>query len=223
MLLTLEFSTPAVCHCTVTALEDLDRVQRRFLREVGSSPEEALLEYNLAPLQTRRDIAMLGLIHRTVLGLSPPQFSSWFFLADLAQPAYNTRRQERFHNKQLHDWLRVRNVELLRRSVLGLVRVYNELPQQAVDSNCVCSFQRCLQHKAKEAVLARRDDWQNTWNLRKKSWRQVRVRLGWDNFGDCCPFCCRSVGGGAACFVFSQSVCEQQALRYSVSLRIKYC
>ena len=66
VLPTLEFSTPVVCHCTVTALEDLDRVQRRFLREVGLSPEEALLEYNLAPLQTRRDIAMLGLIHRTV-------------------------------------------------------------------------------------------------------------------------------------------------------------
>ena len=34
--------------------------QRRFLRECGLSDEEALLHFNLAPLETRRDTAMLG-------------------------------------------------------------------------------------------------------------------------------------------------------------------
>ena len=72
VLPTLEFGTPAVYHCTDSVLEQVDRVQRRFLRETGLTEEEALLKYHLAPLQTRRDIAMLGLIHRTVLGLGPP-------------------------------------------------------------------------------------------------------------------------------------------------------
>ena len=113
VLPTLEFCTPAVYHCTASALEELDNVQKRFLGEVGLSAEQALLQYNLAPLQSRRDMAMLGLIHRTVLGLGPPQFADWFVLAAKRAPAYNTRRQQRLHAKQLHDWLETRDTELL--------------------------------------------------------------------------------------------------------------
>ena len=59
----LEFSTPAIYHTSTSTLGQVERVQARLLREVGLSKEEALLEYHLAPLHTRRDIAMLGLIH----------------------------------------------------------------------------------------------------------------------------------------------------------------
>ena len=62
-----------------TELDLLDRVQKRFLREVGLTEEEALCDYHLAPLKCRRDIAVLGLIHRTVLGLGPAHFRNWFF------------------------------------------------------------------------------------------------------------------------------------------------
>ena len=79
VLPTLEFCIPAVYHCTATVLDQVDRVQRRFLREVGLTEEQALHHHNLAPLQTRRDMAMLGLIHRTVLNEGPPQFQQWFF------------------------------------------------------------------------------------------------------------------------------------------------
>ena len=57
-------------------LQRLDRIQDRFLEELGLSAAEALLKHNLAPLSTRRDIAMLGLIHRTVLGCGPNTFSN---------------------------------------------------------------------------------------------------------------------------------------------------
>ena len=40
--------------------------------------DAALHEFNLAPLESRRDMAMLGLIHRTLLGQGPPQFQQWF-------------------------------------------------------------------------------------------------------------------------------------------------
>eukprot|EP00969_Alexandrium_andersonii_P029728 1298020-Alexandrium_andersonii.AAC.1 len=33
----------------------------------------ALFRFRLAPLATRRDIALLGLVHRTVLGQGPPR------------------------------------------------------------------------------------------------------------------------------------------------------
>ena len=47
----LEFPTPAIYHATHTALSHLDRVQKRFLREVGFTAEDALLSFRLAPLQ----------------------------------------------------------------------------------------------------------------------------------------------------------------------------
>ena len=45
------------------------------------------------------------------------------------------------HNKQFHDWLGSDHTELLRRSPLGLVRVYDKLPQDEVDANFVSCFQ----------------------------------------------------------------------------------
>ena len=38
----------------------------------------ALLNFNLAPLATRRDIGMLGVIHRTALGKGPSQLKQHF-------------------------------------------------------------------------------------------------------------------------------------------------
>ena len=72
----LEYRTPVLYHCCSTSLDEIDSVQRQFLREMGMTQEEALVNFRLAPLQTRRDIAMLGVIHRAVIGCGPPQFSS---------------------------------------------------------------------------------------------------------------------------------------------------
>ena len=38
-----------------------------FLKEVKLDPRTALLEYNLAPLETRQETAMLGLLRRAIL------------------------------------------------------------------------------------------------------------------------------------------------------------
>eukprot|EP00969_Alexandrium_andersonii_P279798 12368234-Alexandrium_andersonii.AAC.1 len=38
----------------------------------------ALLRFRLAPLAVRRDIALLGLVHRAALGLGPPQLQQIF-------------------------------------------------------------------------------------------------------------------------------------------------
>ena len=76
------------------------------------------------------------------------------------------------HTKQLYDWLGDRDTELLRRTVLGQVRVYNELPQEAVDLKAVKDFQTWLQNRVKEAAKKEEDNWENLLNLRKKSWKQ---------------------------------------------------
>ena len=49
--------------------------------ERGLDEEAALLLYNLAPSECRRDMVMLGLIHRTVLGHGISQFHEFLQLA----------------------------------------------------------------------------------------------------------------------------------------------
>ena len=74
----LEYRTPAVYHATRSVLDKLDEVQRRFLRNVGVDEETARLEFNLAPLEMRRDIAMLGVIQRAAIKEGPPQLQQLF-------------------------------------------------------------------------------------------------------------------------------------------------
>jgi hypothetical protein len=74
----LEYRTPAIYHAKRDALSRLDNVQQRFLRDAGIDDLSALMNFNLAPLATRRDIAMLGLIQRTVLNKGPPHFREHF-------------------------------------------------------------------------------------------------------------------------------------------------
>ena len=70
----LEYQTPAIYHCRRDFLENLDRAQEKFLGKAGVTEAEALINFNLALLAARRDMAMLGLLHRTVVGKGPPHF-----------------------------------------------------------------------------------------------------------------------------------------------------
>ena len=127
----LEYRTSALYPATDTVLKPLDAVQERFLRALGCTEMKALMYFNLASLAARRDMAMLGLIHRTVLGKGPAHFKQFFRLAE-ARDTYETRRRGRTHSKQLEDPRRGVFPELLRRSALGLVAVYNRLPEEVV-------------------------------------------------------------------------------------------
>ena len=61
-------------------MQKLDRVQMRFLKDAGAEEADALMYFNLAPLSVRRDIAMMGVLHRTVAGRGPPHFKQHFKL-----------------------------------------------------------------------------------------------------------------------------------------------
>ena len=74
----LEYRTPAIYHATRAVLGRLDAVQSKFLRDIGVDDVTAIASFNLAPLAVRRDIAMLGVIHRTVLGKGPKVFAEHF-------------------------------------------------------------------------------------------------------------------------------------------------
>ena len=114
----IEYRTPAIYHASRAVLEKLDAVQTRFLRDAGIDEVTALVEFNLCPLCMRRDIAMLGVLHRAALRQGPPQ------LQNLIQ-----RQQGGF---MLHDPYAQTNMPpIIKRSAWGLVRVYNRLGSAA--------------------------------------------------------------------------------------------
>ena len=124
----------------------VDRVQTRFLEELSISPETALLEFKLAPLCARRDMAMLGLIHRVVLGEAPAQFEKFIRRATHQVFPRDARGSELRHEKQLWDPIDGTETAMMRRSLFGRIYTYNLLPAIVVNANSVKRFQRQLQN-----------------------------------------------------------------------------
>jgi len=148
----LEYRTPAIYHATRTILERLDMVQTRFLQKAGVDEVEALVHFRLAPLSVRRDIAMLGLIHRTVLGKGPHHFNDIFPVIAGSAPGRPVVEDAR---------LTLRH-PIVRRSALGLAAIYNLLPLAFVSSKTVPDFQRKLQEFVKARACAGCADWKET-------------------------------------------------------------
>ena len=74
ILFYLGYRTPAIYHAARTVLVAIDRVLTSFLRKLDISDVGAFVAFNLAPVAISGDIAMLGLVHRVVLGLGPVYF-----------------------------------------------------------------------------------------------------------------------------------------------------
>ena len=138
----LEYRTPAIYHCTETCLLPLERFFNGFLRQLNLTREEALIHFNLAPLSTRRDIAMMGVIQRAVLRQGPESLRQHFVLHN--GTSRFLRRRHRYH---LRDWNG--NIAVIRRSVLGLTSVYNMLQDHIVASPTISEFQTGLQDLVK--------------------------------------------------------------------------
>jgi hypothetical protein len=151
----IEYRTPALAHASATTLAPLDAIQARFLREVGLSEEEALLHFHLAPLHTRRHIAMLGVIHRAALGQGPPQLKRLFPIRD------QSRSPAACHRLQVHDVSNEYTQEYVRRSAFGFVQIYNELMPELVAAPEVKTFQRGLQRVLCDRAAGGMVCWQN--------------------------------------------------------------
>ena len=70
----IESGAPAFFHAAPNILKMLDDIQVRFIESIGISKENALLNFNLAPLCVRRNIFTLGLLHKIVLRIAPTPF-----------------------------------------------------------------------------------------------------------------------------------------------------
>ena len=171
----LESGTPAYAHAARTVLDQLDRVQRRLLRELGLSSAQALVRYNLAPLETRRDIAMLAVLHKVVLGLAPPQLVAMFPRApELEHDRVPTRLSVRRHRHQLLQ--RAFRTDVFKRSLFGMVAVYNLLPPEVVETTTVSAFQSSLQKGAKMAAAQEIQDWSRMFSPEAKIFRPAHFQ-----------------------------------------------
>ena len=100
VLPSIEHRTSAIYHAADSLIERVDSIQRHFLDRLGITERDALFDYGLAPLRVRRDIALLGLIHRTVLGGGVRHFDEFFCHSGAAPPAGNWEK----HNHQLREY-----------------------------------------------------------------------------------------------------------------------
>ena len=152
----VEAGCVAFFHAAPSVLEPLDRIQSRFLDFLGVSVERAFLDFNLAPLSVRRQMAALGLIHRCVLDKAPIAISAFFPRIGVRHVAYATRLEAARHDKQIVDKVRGSESQVFKRSLFGFARVYNRLPQGIVDSLSVGAFQRELQSAVRRCLVQRR-------------------------------------------------------------------
>ena len=137
-----------LCSVCREKIDRFDSSQRHFLENLGVDERYAFLEQNFAPPSLRRNIGVLGLLHKRVLGMSHPIFQRLLpFHADV----FGSLRQGE-HTRQLYGHvLQVQAQHSLHaRSIFGMVYVYNRLPQELVDCATVSSFQSGLTHMARK-------------------------------------------------------------------------
>ena len=159
VLCLLETNVGGFYHATSSALSPLDRLQDSFLREIGLMREQGFTIYNMAPLATRRDIAMLGLIFRCATGRAHVGLQALFPVAPPVGHTHSTRAVHRRHNKQLLEEGVGTHHALIQRSVFGLLRVWNRLPADVVEKPSVSSFQTAVTGIVKDECRARTPDW----------------------------------------------------------------
>jgi hypothetical protein len=163
ILCLLEYPTPAIYHASCSVLANLDRVQSRFLREINVSESEAFLNWGLCPLSARRDVAMLGLLHKVSLGQAHDALLRLFPSAQMPRHTHVTRANARQHNRQIVDRCDGSQSSVMHRSIFGLVPVYNGLPQECMNLSSVSSFQTYLTRNLRAKCKANAPHWHLTY------------------------------------------------------------
>ena len=148
-----EYSNGVLILAPPCQLRRLDKLQRWYLKELGISDQDAFVQYNFAPPTLRRNIGLLGFLHKRVLGECHPALCQ-------ALPFGPPAIAARYHTKHLETFsgLVVSHARIYERSLYAYTRVYNRLPQTLADSPSVKSLQSRLTHLAKQRANAQ-DDW----------------------------------------------------------------
>ena len=94
---------------------------------MGITHEEALFNFNLTPLYTRRDIAQLGIIHRGVLRQGPPHLHRFFVRV----------RGLHGHNHQIYNPTAGCQYVYIRNSLFGLMMMMMIMMKPCVARNAL--------------------------------------------------------------------------------------
>ena len=160
----LRFTGGGYFHAASSLLKKVGEVQRRFLQKLEVTESQAFLDYNFAPTELRRNIGILGLLHKRVLGQCHPSFEQLL-------PWYSDRFEVMRgfgHNKQLYGhWVEAtQHHALFGRSIFKMVDVYNNLPQWIVDAQSVSAFQSSLTEQARDRCQTHNESWASSFSCR---------------------------------------------------------
>ena len=160
----IETHCGAYFHAATNLLNKIDEVQRSFLKKLDVTEEQAFLDFNCAPPTLRRNIAVLGLLHKRVLGKCHVSFENLL-------PWYSQRfdiPRGFGHNKQLYGhWVEAQqHRSLFAKSIFLMVDIYNNLPQEMVDAKIVSAFQHSLTKLAKDRCQQGNTRWSLSFSRR---------------------------------------------------------
>ena len=163
----MEIHNGAIFHAASSALAKIDHVQQHFLDELGISDSEAFLRFNFAPPLLRRNIGILGLLHKRVLGKGHPIFQR---LLPFHRDVFGSLRPAE-HNRQLYGHILEvnRQYNLHDRSIFSMVYVYNRLSQNVVEENSVKTFQSRLTALARDECQNGIANWKFTFDPRSRN------------------------------------------------------
>ena len=91
-----EYQNEAILHACVSSLAKLDHLQVSFVHAFNMTEEVAFLDHNFAPPTLRRDIDILGFLHKRVLNQCHPSVAHLFPFMAPGSP---------YHDKQLDGHL----------------------------------------------------------------------------------------------------------------------
>jgi hypothetical protein len=113
-------------HAVPSLLVKIDNDQNSFLRELGMTPVDAFMEFNFIPSNLRRNVGILGLLHKRVLGKCQPMFECLFPWLSSRFPNFRIHG----HTNQLYGhWSEIlSHMSLYYRSIFAMCDIYNNLP-----------------------------------------------------------------------------------------------
>ena len=83
----------------------------------------------------------------------------WKFFRRNSYPHGLGARRHQRHSFEIAEWPRGRDLQGMRRSALGMIRVYNLLPQEAAEKTEVKAFQSALTQLLRDRLIAGDPNW----------------------------------------------------------------